>query len=158
MSITSLINILIKEPLNSGKDSSYSHFPDLTLDFFNYLMHDEFCFKSEEALLRKPQRSKTTVSKGVGVFFFLKYACKMSSDTLQIYFFSLLKCYALLGAFAVSGTEQVLLCFFIDFPFCCRVCLCSINAQVHTVIHEWSQVVGKQGIASPAICIGWRQA
>lgn len=33
LSITSLINILIKEPLNSGTDTSYSHFPDLTQDF-----------------------------------------------------------------------------------------------------------------------------
>lgn len=39
----------------------------------------------------------------------------MSSNALQIYFFSLLKCYTLLGAFEVSKTEQVLLCFFIDF-------------------------------------------
>lgn len=33
LSITSLINILIKEPLNSGTDTSYSHFPDLAQDF-----------------------------------------------------------------------------------------------------------------------------
>lgn len=39
--ITSLINILIKEPLNSGKDTSYSPFPDPAQDFFNYLIHDE---------------------------------------------------------------------------------------------------------------------
>lgn len=33
LSITSLINILIKEPLNSGTDTSCSHFPDITQDF-----------------------------------------------------------------------------------------------------------------------------
>lgn len=60
----------------------------------------------------------------------------MSSNTLQMYFSSLLKFYTLLGAFAVSETEQVLLCFLLDFPLYCRVCLCSINAQVHTVKHE----------------------
>jgi len=39
LSITSLITILVKEPLNSGKDTFYSHFPDLTRDLT--LMHYE---------------------------------------------------------------------------------------------------------------------
>lgn len=70
LSITSFINTFIKEPLNSGKDTSYSHFPDLAQDFLTiwHTMNLRY-FKSKEALLRKLQRSKTTVSKG-GVFSF----------------------------------------------------------------------------------------
>ena len=37
LSITSVINVLIKEPLNSGKDTSYSHISDLTQDFLTII-------------------------------------------------------------------------------------------------------------------------
>lgn len=55
--ITSSIDILIKEPLNSGKDTSYGHFPDLTQDFLTiWRMMNLSCFKSKDVLLRKLQR------------------------------------------------------------------------------------------------------
>jgi len=43
-------------------------------------------------------------------------------------------------------SETELLCFFVDFPFCHRVCLCSINTQEHTAIPERSQVLQEESL------------